>query len=265
MPSASTAFADSAGSDKDDRPSQPEDDFEFTFLIGGTCDEPFVIADELFSHGRILPVYPVFDHSLALHSSEESAAKPPAMQITIRQILVEESGSRSGSISSSSSSEADDLVSTAAREYRPRTVRSALQLPEWRRECTSTEMSRQWKLWDTLFSRWSHSDGKKKSMFLEFPASPPLETMSPKTKPTMGEVKEPPIEEESSSASSPPEKSFASVDSSNSRYLSLAMEHHVVCGYIKILTEQWNQARKELEAALFREKMNQTELVKLRQ
>ncbi|KAG6509962.1 hypothetical protein ZIOFF_027970 [Zingiber officinale] len=153
----------------------PEDDFEFTFPIGGACNEPIVTADELFSHGRILPVYLVFDHSLALHSSEESAAKSPARQITIRRILVEDSGSRSGSISSS---EADDLVSTAAWEYRPRTVRSALQSPEWRRECTSTETSRRWKLWDTLFGRRSHSDGKNKSMFLEFPSSPPLERMS---------------------------------------------------------------------------------------
>ncbi|KAG6470634.1 uncharacterized protein LOC122032463 [Zingiber officinale] len=174
-PSASTAFADTAGSGYEGRPSQPEDDFEFTFPIGGARDEPIVTADELFSHGRILPVYPVFNRSLALNSSEESAAKPPARQIPIRRILVEESGSRSGSISSSSSSEADDLVSTAAREYRPRTVRSAPQSPEWRRECTSTETSRRWKLWDTLFSRRSHSDGKKKSMFLEFPSSPPLE------------------------------------------------------------------------------------------
>ncbi|KAG6468897.1 uncharacterized protein LOC122035008 [Zingiber officinale] len=180
-PAASTAFADNAGSGNDGRPSQPEDDFEFTFPIGGARDEPIVTADELFSHGRILPVYPVFDRSLALHSSEESAAKPPARQIPIRRILVEESGSRSESISSSSSSsEADDLVSTAAREYRPRTVRSAPQSPEWIRECTSTETSRRWKLWDTLFGRRSHSDGKKKSMFLEFPSSPPLERRSPR-------------------------------------------------------------------------------------
>lgn len=183
-PSASTGFADNAGSGNDDRPSQPEDDFEFTFPTRGAHDKPIVTADEIFSHGRILPVYPVFDRALAFHSSEEDVAKPPARQIPIRRLLVEESGSRSGSISSSSSSsssssEADDLASARAREYRPRTVRSAPQSPDWRRECTSTETSRRWKLWDTLFGRRSHSDGKKKSMFLEFPSSPPLERRSP--------------------------------------------------------------------------------------
>ncbi|XP_074571619.1 uncharacterized protein LOC141828145 [Curcuma longa] len=172
-PSASTGFADNAGSGDDD-------DFEFTFPTGGAHDEPIVTADELFSNGRILPIYPAFDRALAFHSLEEDVAKPPARQIPIRWLLVEESESRSGSISSSSSLEADDLASAAAREYRPRTVRSAPQSPEWRRECTSTETSRRWKLWDTLFGRRSHSDGKKKSMFLEFPSSPPLERRSPR-------------------------------------------------------------------------------------
>ncbi|KAG6508526.1 hypothetical protein ZIOFF_033900 [Zingiber officinale] len=84
-----------------------------------------------------------------------------------------------------------------------------------------------------------------------------------KTKPTMGGVKDPPLEEDSSCASSSPERSSVSLDPYAFRYLSLSMEHHVVCGYLKILTEQRDQARKELEAALFREKKNQTEIVHL--
>ncbi|XP_042406000.1 uncharacterized protein LOC121996200 isoform X2 [Zingiber officinale] len=78
-----------------------------------------------------------------------------------------------------------------------------------------------------------------------------------KTKPTMGGVKEPPIEEDSSSASYSLERSSVSVDSSTSR---LAMEHHVVYGYIKILTDQRNQARKELEASLFERKRTKLNL-----
>lgn len=171
---------------EEDRPSRPEEeDFEFAFPTGCGHEEPTVTADELFSHGRVLPLYPVFDRSLVLHwRDDEHAANGPERQVSDRQLLIEESRTRSGSISSSSF-DADDLASAAVRKYCPRTVKSAPQSPDWRRESASAETGWRWRLRDILFGSRTRSQSghQKKSMFLEFPLSPAPSERSPNPSP----------------------------------------------------------------------------------
>ncbi|KAG6473640.1 hypothetical protein ZIOFF_067557 [Zingiber officinale] len=176
---------DAAAAREGDRPSQPEEDFEFTFPTGCTSHEPTVTADELFSHGRVLPIYPVFDRSLVLHRPDEHAANGPGRLGSDCHLLIEESRSSLGSISSSSF-DTDDPASVAVRKYCRRTTRSAPQSPDPRRESASAETGRRWRLQDILFGTRTRnqSDSQKKSLFLKFPSSPPSERIpSPSPKP----------------------------------------------------------------------------------
>ncbi|WOL00364.1 hypothetical protein Cni_G09077 [Canna indica] len=148
-----------------------EDDFEFTFVLGCTDGTPTsVTADELFSHGRILPAYPVFDRTLLLPPSEDNEVEGPHPEIPMRRLLIEEAASPSGSISSSSS-EADDMGSVTARKHFTWMTRSAPQSPDRCRKSASagTERRRS-RLQDLFLGGRSHSDGKEKSVLLE--ASP---------------------------------------------------------------------------------------------
>ncbi|XP_074570264.1 uncharacterized protein LOC141826821 [Curcuma longa] len=185
-PSASFGISEDAAAREGDRPSQPEEDFEFTFPTGcAPNDQPTATADELFSHGRVLPIYPVFDRSLVLHWPDEHEANGPERQGSDCQLLIEESRTSLGSISSSSF-DTDDLASVAVRKYCPRTTWSAPQSPDRRRESASAKTGRRWRLQDVLFgSRTSNqSDSQKKSLFLKFPSSPPSERIpSPSPKP----------------------------------------------------------------------------------
>lgn len=182
MPSTRFSISEDADAREEDRPSRSEEeDFEFAFPTGCGHEEPTVTADELFSHGRVLPIYPVFDRSLVLHwPDDEHAANGPERQVSDRRLLIEESRTRLGSISSSSF-DTDDMASAAVGNYCPRTAKSAPQSPDRRRESASTETGWRWRLRDILFgSRTRSQSGRpKKSMFLEFPSSPPSER-SPK-------------------------------------------------------------------------------------
>ncbi|CAL9155652.1 uncharacterized protein LOC135589039 [Musa acuminata AAA Group] len=152
-----------------------DNDSEFSFAVGDPDGTPSVIADDIFSDGRILPVYPHFGrgHLLSTSLSKENheAAGPDPQGIPIRKLLIEEPSSRWGSISSSSSLEAEDLESSAARDHCPWIPRSAPQSPDRCRKSASTGTERRWRLRDLLSGR-SHSDGKDKFLFLDAPPTP---------------------------------------------------------------------------------------------
>ncbi|WOL02919.1 hypothetical protein Cni_G11638 [Canna indica] len=138
------------------------DDFEFAFVVRDSEAFPSATADEIFSDGRILPAYPVFDRDLLLlpHSDAEErklAAETPdvAEKIPLGRLLLEEKEASSGS-----SSEAPET----AGEY-------CAWVPADRcKKSASTGSSLRWRLRDLMVGR-SHSDGKEKFVFLE--AAPP--------------------------------------------------------------------------------------------
>ncbi|KAG1366301.1 hypothetical protein COCNU_13G000910 [Cocos nucifera] len=119
--------------DGDDNSS---DDFEFAFAARDPEAEPSITADEIFSNGRILPSYPVFDRNLLLSPAAETER----------------------SSSSSASSEAEAAVG----EYCVWSRRSAEQC---KKSASTGSTARRWRLRDLMAGR-SHSDGKEKFVFL---------------------------------------------------------------------------------------------------
>ncbi|XP_074562468.1 uncharacterized protein LOC141818975 [Curcuma longa] len=66
------------------------DDFEFSVELKGAAGFPSVDADEIFSGGRMLPVYPVFNRDLIRRAPAESKENAKAEPISIRKLLIEE-------------------------------------------------------------------------------------------------------------------------------------------------------------------------------
>ncbi|URE40656.1 DUF1645 domain containing protein [Musa troglodytarum] len=68
--------SDKHAEDEDDDGSSEK--FEFTFAVRNPDAETSVAADEIFSGGRIIPAYPLFDRDLLLPLS--AAAEPPTTE-----------------------------------------------------------------------------------------------------------------------------------------------------------------------------------------
>ncbi|RRT54782.1 hypothetical protein B296_00032558 [Ensete ventricosum] len=137
-----------------------DDDFEFTFSVRDADAFPSVPADEIFSGGRILPAYPVFNRDLLLlplSAADEPTIteKDPADQIPFGRLLIEE-----------------EKVTGAAVEHFPGG-------PDRCKKSASTGSSMQWRLRDMVGR--SHSDGKEKFVFLEAAAAAKKNMMSPNT------------------------------------------------------------------------------------
>lgn len=150
-------------------PSDPQDDgsddSDFSFVCRDADGSP-ISADEIFSNGRILPVFPVFNRHL-LFSDAASAAdqqenlrgggeQPQPRRLPLRKLMKED-----GDAFSSSSSESDELEGIPAGTYCVWKPRSGSATPK----SNSTGSSKRWRFRDLL--RRSSSDGKETFVFLE--------------------------------------------------------------------------------------------------
>ncbi|PKA56729.1 hypothetical protein AXF42_Ash012859 [Apostasia shenzhenica] len=168
---ASTAEVD-AGDDF----SWDEIEFEFASVESEPGDSPGLTADEIFSHGRILPVYPVFNQDLVAGVLEQSEEEELAKGMRRLAVDSEKRGLGSGSASStlSISSEAEDLnrMHETGSNFCAWTPRSAPHSPEhWRKSSStgsSSSPSRRWRLRDLVVGR-SRSDGKEKLVAVPVP------------------------------------------------------------------------------------------------
>ncbi|CAD5177721.1 unnamed protein product [Musa acuminata subsp. malaccensis] len=146
--------------DEDDADDDSSEDFEFAFVVRDPDASPSITADEIFSGGRIVPAYPVFNRDLLLASSgteeREAAAEANDMadQIPLRRLLIEEREARSAS-----TSEEPEAVG----EY-------CVWAPDRCKKSASTGSSLRWRLRDLMIGR-SQSDGKEKFVYLG--AAPP--------------------------------------------------------------------------------------------
>ncbi|URE40657.1 DUF1645 domain containing protein [Musa troglodytarum] len=146
--------SDKHAEDEDDDGSSEK--FEFTFAVRNPDAETSVAADEIFSGGRIIPAYPLFDRDLLLPLSaagEPAAAEGMAVQIPLRQLLIEER-------------EAGFLSSAEP----PTTEECRAPKPDPCKKSASTGSSLRWRLRDMMVGR-SHSDGKEKFVFLDLKAA----------------------------------------------------------------------------------------------
>ncbi|URD94305.1 DUF1645 domain containing protein [Musa troglodytarum] len=125
------------------------DEFEFTFAVRDADAFPAVAADDIFSGGRIIPTYPVFNRDLLLPLSAADeptiAETDPPDQIPFGRLLIEEKVTG-----------AEEPA--AAGDHFP-------GAPDRCKKSASTGSSMQWRLRDTVGR--SHSDGKEKFVFLE--------------------------------------------------------------------------------------------------
>lgn len=137
-----------------------DSDGEFEFSVGPPAANSGDPADDIFSNGRILPVYPVFNRDLL-----SSKPDPDPDPVTLR----------SGSTSSTSSAESVEIDAPAGT-YCAWAPRSAPQSPD-RAACkkssstgsgsgSGSATSRRWRVRDLVGGRRSHSDGKEKFALL---------------------------------------------------------------------------------------------------
>lgn len=126
-----------AGGNEEDYDAS-SDDFEFSVELKGASGFPSVDADDIFSGGRMLPVYPVFNRDL-IRGPAESKESPKADPISIRKLLMEEKEAAQEEPSPHPPARCKKSASTGA-------LRSLLR---------------------TLTIGRSHSDGKEKFVFIE--------------------------------------------------------------------------------------------------
>ncbi|XP_020098123.1 uncharacterized protein LOC109716919 [Ananas comosus] len=181
--------------------SGDDDDFEFSFAIAAPDSAaPAITADEIFSNGRIRPVYPVFDRSLLLGDDDDDADPPPpsssaaaaatagprpGARLPLGRLLMEERNSSVGSNSSSSSSAASEpgeLEGVAPETYCLWTPGSAPNSPARCRKSGSTGSIVRWRRISDLVIGRSRSDGKEKFLFLRNPNPNPNPNPSPEPK-----------------------------------------------------------------------------------
>lgn len=133
------------------------DEFEFSAVFGDPETHSTIAADELFSDGKIRPIYPVFDRDLLPDGVREKLGRQPLLQF-----LIEE---RDASVSPSSSLSGDDLDGIPPETYCVWKPGSAAESPGPVRKSSSTGSSCKRLLRDLMVGR-SYSDGKEKFMFL---------------------------------------------------------------------------------------------------
>ncbi|KAM0945985.1 hypothetical protein DsansV1_C09g0089981 [Dioscorea sansibarensis] len=142
-----------------------DSDFEFAFVARDLDSFPSITADEIFSDGRIRPMYPVFDRALLLPDPPGPTLAPDTKpgRVPLARLLIESREERS-------QPEGDELEGVAPETYCVWTPS-----PDRRRSCkksgstgssASTGSSRRWKLRDLVVRR-SHSDGKEKFVFID--------------------------------------------------------------------------------------------------
>ncbi|MQM17088.1 hypothetical protein Taro_050054 [Colocasia esculenta] len=161
------------------------EEFEFAVFSRGSSFEGLepISADEIFSNGRILPIYPLFNRALLTgevlsegksHEEErdrgagdrEGAEKPA--RLPLGKLMLEDRDAPS-----TSSSESDELEGIPADSYCLWTPSSVPPSPDLRRRSHSAgnSSSKRWRLRDLVIGR-SHSDGRKRFLFLAAPQPP---------------------------------------------------------------------------------------------
>lgn len=161
-----------------------DEDFEFAFVSRDSFDGfETVAAEEIFSEGQILPVYPpvISDHRFEEYESrcqdsaggvdrdggdgDEDVAAAKSIHHPLRKLSADD-GDLTATSSSSESSESGELDGVPAEFYCAWEPRSALPSPDLPKKSRSTgTSSKRWRLLDLVASR-SHSDGKEKFIFI---------------------------------------------------------------------------------------------------
>ncbi|KAG6505041.1 uncharacterized protein LOC121987816 [Zingiber officinale] len=146
----------SASHGNEDDYDASSDDFEFSIELKSAAGFSSVDADEIFSGGRMLPVYPVFNRDLIRRGPAESKESEKADPIPIQELLIEEKEAASEEPSPPPPVRCKKSASTGA-------LRSLLR---------------------NLTIGRSHSDGKEKFVFIEAsrPESPSASSSGPAKK-----------------------------------------------------------------------------------
>jgi Protein of unknown function (DUF1645) len=131
-------FSDFQPADEGDYDSA-EEDFSFVFSAPRLSKSPDITADELFSQGQLLPLYPIFSKF-----NEEKATK--------EELDIFETASTSH----------PEPTSSDRCEWLPQSAPSSPC-----RKSRSTGSARKWIFHDFLAGARSHSDGKEKFVFLD--------------------------------------------------------------------------------------------------
>ncbi|PKA47231.1 hypothetical protein AXF42_Ash017176 [Apostasia shenzhenica] len=149
----------------DDDGDDDADESEFEFVGWSDEIDQSITADEMFSDGRIRPVYPVFDRDLLIADDGDGDGEIQ-LRHPLSQLLLEDSSeAHSSLISSSSPSSADDVKGIPPESYCIWNPNSSERSPRRVRKSCSTGSSFRWKIRDLVIGR-SQSDGKEKFVFL---------------------------------------------------------------------------------------------------
>ncbi|XP_057517051.1 uncharacterized protein LOC130798179 [Amaranthus tricolor] len=140
-----------------------ESEFEFA-ILSGEDNSPPISADEIFSNGKIKPMFHVFNTDLIYGYGRyeydyKNGASPQTLGLPLRKLLQE---SQNGN--GKSSSQADDLNGVPSGTFCVWTPRKKGEVMKMRKRSKSTGSSKRWRIKDLLktINGNDHRDEKKK-------------------------------------------------------------------------------------------------------
>lgn len=155
---------DHEAEEKEEEDEEDDDDFEFCF-VSGDPDAPPISADDIFSDGQIRPMFPLFNRDLLFSDSHngdsEASDKASSLRSPLKKLFV----GKSEYLSSSSSSESDELEGVAPETYCAWSGKAVEASPESCKKSNSTGFSKLWRFRDLVHR--SNSDGKDAFVFLD--------------------------------------------------------------------------------------------------
>ncbi|OVA07584.1 Protein of unknown function DUF1645 [Macleaya cordata] len=167
--------ADKKQSSNNNNDDDDEEEFEFAFVSSRDPSNTSlsISADEIFSNGRIKPIFPIFDRDLLLNDKkvQEINSKPPTKSSSRRLPLGRLFSEERDSSSSSSSSEGEDQESVRSGTYCIWSSKSIPSSPDTsfnKKSYSSGNKSKRFRLKDLI--RRSNSDVNETYVFL----APPL-------------------------------------------------------------------------------------------
>lgn len=146
--------------------NRDDDDFEFSFIRIPDPGPP-ISADDIFSDGKIRPIYPVFNRDLLIEKDQkkDDGSSARSIRLPLRRLFIEEERERASfSSTSSSSSSTDELDRVPPGSYCVWNPNQKDQIKK-RSSSTGSSSSLRWRLRDLVVGR-SHSDGKEKFVFI---------------------------------------------------------------------------------------------------
>ncbi|CAO2819078.1 unnamed protein product [Amaranthus hypochondriacus] len=142
-----------------------ESEFEFA-ILSGEDNSSSISADEIFSNGKIKPMFHVFNTDLIYGYGYEydykNGAPPQTLGLPLRKLLQE---SQNGN--GNSSSQAHDLNGIPSGTFCVWTPNKKEEVMKMRKKSKSTGSSKRWRIKDLLYR--SNSDGKDSFVFLSPP------------------------------------------------------------------------------------------------